>query len=86
MNIFEIFLIKTHKKRAFIYALIYNLNNVINNSKFVVIFKFLKNMNDCFDSQKNFKLLKHEKNDYAIDLMFDIKSSIEFLYAFSKKN
>ena len=42
-------------------------------------------MNDCFDFDKVFKLFDHEKNDYAINLIFDVVFSFDFLYAFSKK-
>ena len=85
INISEEFLVKTQKKRASIYALVCSLSNAHETPKLIVIFKLLENMNDCFDSQEIFKLSEHNENDHAIDLMLDVKSSFEFLYALSKK-
>ena len=42
-------------------------------------------MNDCFDFDEVFKLFDHEKNDHAINLIFDVVFSFDSLYAFSKK-
>ena len=61
------------------------MSDVTKAQKFVVISKSFENMSDYFDFQKIFKLSKHDENNHAIDLIFEIKSSFEFLYAFSKK-
>ena len=65
--------------------MICNIKNFDERLKLIVVFQLIKNINDCFDFDEIFKLFDHEKNDYAINLIFDVVFSFDFLYAFSKK-
>ena len=63
----------------------YNLNNFNKKSKFVVMLQSIKNINNCFDFNKTFKLLNYEKNNYVINLIFDVEFFFDFLYVFFEK-
>ena len=63
----------------------FNLICINEKSKLVVVFIFIANLNDCFNNKKIAKLFNYKKNDYVIDLIFDIKLLYKPLYAFSKK-
>ena len=76
---------ETQKKRAFIYALICNLNNFDEKSKFVVLSQLIKNINNCFNFDKVFKLLNYKKNNYVINLIFNVEFFFDFLYVFFEK-
>ena len=69
----------------FIYALMCNLNNFDKKSKFVVVLQSIKNINNCFNFNKVFKLLNYEKNNYVIDLIFNVEFFFDFLYVFFEK-
>ena len=63
----------------------FNLIRINEKSKFVVVFIFIANLNDCFDNKKIAKFFDYKKNNHVIDLIFDVKLSYKFLYVFSKK-
>ena len=63
----------------------FSLIRINKKSKFVVVFIFIANLSDCFNNKKIAKLFDYEKNDYVIDLIFDVELLYEFFYVFSKK-
>ena len=74
---------KMRKKRAFIYALMFNFNFVNDKSIFLIIFQSIANINDCFDfKKKTITLSKHDENNHAINVLFDANSSHDFFYFF----
>ena len=85
MNFLKKKLNETQKKRVFIYALMYNLNNFNEKSKFVVMSQLIKNINNCFDFDKIFKLLNYKKNDYVINLIFNVEFFFRFFIRFFRK-
>ena len=63
----------------------FNLIYIDNKLKFVIVFQFIANINNCFDSKKIVKLSNYNKNNYIIDLVFNIESSHNSLYFLLKK-
>ena len=64
----------------FVYALNYNMFDFENTSKMRKLFEFLKNYENYFDFKNAKIFLKHEDEDYVIDLVLNIEPLYKSFY------